>query len=190
MKSRKTKTLLSFPLLLIITSLPFASANAALFYQPVPANIPTLSGTMLILLSLLLMAVSFRLVKKNPGAKHFVISILGIAALLSASGGIKIVSDAFAAAQHEMVAAGGQLPINSFELNTYNNNSGVTQKITDIVLPTSVSEASSSSSAEAAVSIACPDHANANRCQKDAIMPHGSSCVIDCSFGYDGGEGI
>ncbi|KAG1694708.1 hypothetical protein GQR58_006704 [Nymphon striatum] len=63
-------------------------------YSSVGATgIPTLSGTMLIVLSLLLFAVAFRVAKNNGAGKMFV-TLLGVSALFLGSGGIKLVSDA------------------------------------------------------------------------------------------------
>lgn len=58
-------------------------------------SIPTLSGTMLIILSLLLFFVALRVSKqKNTKNKEFFISLIGIFALSSSVGGFKLVSDA------------------------------------------------------------------------------------------------
>ena len=58
-------------------------------------GIPTLSGTMLLVLSLLLLAVAVRVAKqKDSGANKFFIALLGVSALSMGGGGIKLVSDA------------------------------------------------------------------------------------------------
>ncbi len=57
--------------------------------------IPTLSGTMLIVLSLLLFTFAFRVARqKNNSASKFFIALLGITAITTGGGGIKLVTDA------------------------------------------------------------------------------------------------
>ena len=94
-----------------ITLLLFISTNSALaaggtvtFTLPGPASIPTLSGTMLILLSVLLCVVAFRTAKlKKSNINKLFITLLGTGVLVTASSGVKLVSDAH---------AGGGFPIN------------------------------------------------------------------------------
>ncbi len=191
MKTYFSRKSLLYPLAFLLALLPFSSVFAGtsgvLVYAPVASNIPTLSGTMLIILSLLLVAVSFRIAKqKDSGAKHFVITILGVGALISASGSVKLFSDAYAAMSYEMKAAGGQLPVAPLDLNIYNNNSNVAQKISKITLPT---DTSSTASAVVIVTPSlCPDNppqAPAIRCKEGMTVQHGENCVIDCTYSPD-----
>ncbi len=174
-----TQKIFSYPLLLLIINLPFASAfaaNGTLVYAPVvaPAAIPTLGGTMLIVLSLLLFAASFKLAQqKRSSVKHFVVSLLAVGTLLSATGGVKLVSDAQAVSTHPMVAAGGNLPVIGDDLNNYTNNTGVSQEIKSISLPT---EEGSSYCADV-----IPPSSGFPRC-KIGILADGASCSIDCNF--------
>lgn len=62
-------------------------------YRIGATGIPTLSGTMLIVLSLLLFAVAFRVARQKGAGKMFA-TLIGITALSMGGGGIKLVSDA------------------------------------------------------------------------------------------------
>jgi len=79
------------------TSSAFAGATGTMTYSIASTSIPTLSGSMLIVLSLLLFVVAFKVSrqKKSTMNKLFV-TMLGVTALSigSSSGGIKLVSDA------------------------------------------------------------------------------------------------
>ena len=85
----------------ILSSSAFATGGQITFtIQGAPINptaVPTLSGTMLVILSLLLFAVAFRIAKqKNTRAGKFFIALLGVTAIASGSGGVKLVSDTYA----------------------------------------------------------------------------------------------
>ncbi|MGK0271209.1 MAG: hypothetical protein ACI88H_001866 [Cocleimonas sp.] len=84
--------------LTFITFLLFVSANSAFaaggsvtFTRP--TSVPTLSGTMLILLSLLLFVVALRTTKQKNMNKLF-ITLLGTGVLVTAGSGVKLVSNA------------------------------------------------------------------------------------------------
>ena len=88
--------LLSF-LVLINTKSAFAAGGIVTFTLPSssPAAIPTLSGTMLILLSLLLLVVAFRTAKqKKSNINKLFVTFLGTGFLVAAGSGAKLVSDA------------------------------------------------------------------------------------------------
>jgi hypothetical protein len=163
------------------------AANGILVYAPVaPANIPTLGGSMLILLSLLLFAASFKLSKKAPSrSTHLLITFFAVGTFISAGGGIKLISDAHALSTHSMVAAGGNLPIDSYVLNNYTNNTGVSQEILSIVLPEDI--VSEATTANAAPTNDCadttPPSSGFPRCQVNAVLADGQTCSIDCA-GY------
>jgi len=75
------------------------SPGAIIIYGPVgsAAAIPTISGSLLIALAVLLMLVAFRLLKDRPHAgTKLVIAVAAIAALATGAGGIKLVADAHA----------------------------------------------------------------------------------------------
>ena len=91
---------LSLLLLLSPVQLAFASTGpVTMTYSVVnnPTGIPTLSGSMLVVLSLLLFVVTLKMAKqKHSNGGHFLIAALGVTALISAGGGVKIISDAMA----------------------------------------------------------------------------------------------
>ena len=57
-------------------------------------NIPTLSGTMLVVLSLLLFAVAYRITKqKNSATGKLFVTLIGVTAIAMGGSGIKLISD-------------------------------------------------------------------------------------------------
>jgi len=182
-KKSLTRTLLLTLGSLLPLNTVFA-ANGVLVYAPVaPANIPTLGGSMLILLSLLLFAASFKLSKKAPSrSTHLLITLFAVGTFISAGGGIKLISDAHALSTHSMVAAGGNLPIDSYVLNNYTNNTGVGQKIVSIVLPEDiVSEATANAAPTNDCADTTPPSSGFPRCQVNAVLADGQTCSIDCA---------
>ncbi len=86
---------LALPLLLITS--PVFSANITVMYNSGnPVSVPTLSSSMLFILSALLVLVAFRIKKQNNSGTAMIIGTLSIIALLSSAGGIKLISDATA----------------------------------------------------------------------------------------------
>jgi len=78
---------------LIATSSVFATGATATIAAV--AAVPTLSGTMLVVLSLLLFAVAFRVAKqKNGSASKLFLAMTGITALIAGGSGINLVSEA------------------------------------------------------------------------------------------------
>lgn len=71
-------------------------SGAVITYGPVgAASIPTISGSLLIALAVLLMLVAFRLLKDRPhSGTKLVIAVAATAALATGAGGIKLVADA------------------------------------------------------------------------------------------------
>ena len=57
-------------------------------------SVPSLSGSMLVVLSLLLFAVAFRLTRQNKTVNKFMISLLGVGIIVTAGSGIKLISEA------------------------------------------------------------------------------------------------
>ncbi|GAA0420804.1 hypothetical protein GCM10009133_31540 [Cocleimonas flava] len=112
MKKREiffTKVGFSIALSFILTSNVFAGApnpiGTMTYSIPGATAVPTLSGTMLIALSLLLFAVAFRVAKQKGSGKMF-ITLIGVSALSIGGSGIKLVSDAKA-------LMGASLPLNT-----------------------------------------------------------------------------
>ena len=74
---------------------PTPPSGVIITYGPVGTAVPTLSGSMLIALAVLLMLVAFRLLKDRPqSGTRAIIAVTAIAALVSAAGGVKLVADA------------------------------------------------------------------------------------------------
>lgn len=62
-----------------------------------PVSVPALSGPMLMVLSLLLIAVAIKITKQKGGAaSKYIITIVGFTALVVGGGGVKLVSDTYA----------------------------------------------------------------------------------------------
>lgn len=130
---------------MLYSSSIFAGSPGSITVTPIANNaVPTLSGTMLIVLSLLLFAVALRMGvnKKHSGTPMALIGAIGISGLIAASGGIKIVSDAYAdgTGAYETL-----IPIDPFNaqsdtkflipnlLNVVENRSTLNQRITNIL---------------------------------------------------------
>jgi len=139
---QKNKIFNSF--LTVIGALSFSNSAYAgaqgvtIGHEPLnSANIPSLSGTMLIVLCILLAVVSMRLMKNKQGSTFLIVAILG-SALVSGIGGVKMVKDAQAAVfQHTMVSDGAGFGVfpdtrGTNEAVMNNPSNGVLQKIISI----------------------------------------------------------
>jgi hypothetical protein len=92
------------------------STGAVITYGPlsIAAPVPTLSGSLLIALSVLLMLVALRLLKNRPHAgANLVIAVVAVAALATGAGGTKLLADAYAGVLESQMTnpAGGTLEI-------------------------------------------------------------------------------
>jgi len=134
-----------FKLLAVLGLGSFASLAAAgipgaiITYGPVSAasaSIPTISGSLLIALAVLLMLVAFRLLKDRPHAgSKLVIAVAAITALATGAGGIKLVADAHAGAPSQFPMTnedGGTLTLPPGGPFQVFNNTNVTQEIKKI----------------------------------------------------------
>lgn len=126
----------------IISTSAVAGNGPGVIVTPGSANaIPSLSGYMLIVLSLLLFVVAFRISKNQRfnGTPMMLITAIGLGSILSLTGGVKLVSDAEADGGNSGVKV---IPpfqgetffrsISSTGLNIVENNSGAVQRIVDI----------------------------------------------------------
>jgi len=95
-------------LLYILSSTAWAGTST-LFYGPPVTDIPTLSGTMLILLSLLLATIGYRILRQkgNNTSRMMVLSLIAVGALASGVGGVKLVNDADATSAVPLDQPGG-----------------------------------------------------------------------------------
>ena len=93
----------TFAIAVLINSSAFATgANGSIG----GVSVPTLSGSMLIILSLLLFAIAFRLTRQNTRVNKLFVSILGVGMLVSAGSGIKLVSSVDAAPTNILLSTG------------------------------------------------------------------------------------
>ena len=159
-----------FSLIAIISLFATSSAFAGtpvIVFGPV-TNVPTLSGSMLIVLSLLLMVVAVRVTRnKHKNTGKFFITLIGASALLAGAGGVKLISEVNASVAPSITMPQGEsLPIFLSSLNEYLNNSGVTQQVKSIGIAS------------------CDNFPNGsgviNECRVGLVLGVSKQCVIDC----------
>ncbi len=151
--------------------------------------VPSLSGTMLIVLSLLLFIVAFRISKqKGSKNKEFFVTLLGVFALSSSIGGLKVISDVKAGVTIVVPEAltltlstdtTGSAPITGPSTNFYDNSFGVPATITSIdILP-----GFSCNNLRVISTLGKPVDTSAPVCS-DApsinIIPDGAQCQLSC----------
>ncbi len=185
LKNKGTISILMGLFLILISSSVFAGngGNGLLTYAPLanntnPTDVPTLSGIMLIVMSLLLFVVGFRVAKqKNSKAGKFFMTMIGVTALVTGFSGAKMISEVHAGLGGIFlsVAGGGSASIPPDVISIFNNNSGVTQKIISIALPPNCNGTTEVIS----------DFAE---CTVNLNIPNSDSCFIDCQ-NNDGGGG-
>lgn len=117
--------LVIFITLLTFTSSAFATGGTLTFTNLNPTAIPTLSGTMLIVLSLLLFVVAVKISRqKGSNAGKFFVMCLGLGALISGTGGLKLFSDLHASVPTPIIVNNA----GSFDIpddgNIFQNTSG------------------------------------------------------------------
>ncbi|MEB8432810.1 midcut-by-XrtH protein [Cocleimonas sp. KMM 6892] len=177
LKSIVTKT--SFSLLLCLTSISTAMAgsNGSLIYGPLnPTAVPTLSGTMLIILSLLLFVVALKVAKqKGSNAGKFFITLIGASALVTGIGGVKLVSEVDAGLVFNpplVEPAGTTVTIFEGRFNQFVNSTGVAQQIKEINL------------VDNEIEIRCGNYPNGvsvqNECSVGLTLSPNAICNIDC----------
>ncbi len=177
MKNLKLFTLLSLSLL---SSLSIAAPVGNLVYAPAnpPATIPTLSTTMLILMSLLLITVGMYVAKKKniKGGKLFM-TLIGVSTLVAGIAGNNFISNVNAGGSAIPLSnpAGGTVSIFGDTLNEYKNTSGVIQKIISIDLPDVCGGGGEGSQAQAIAANGAP------MCTVGMNVALDGMCEIDCA---------
>ena len=148
---------------------PFVTA-ATLTYGPLTTTgIPTLSGTMLLLLSLLLAFVGYRMLtlKTNDATKMMVVATIGIGAITSGLGGVKLINDAYASALEVVLTDpnGGTVDLTGFNFNNILNATGVEVEIINVAPEGN-----------------CPSYPTGNEgeCVSGLILADNGRCDIDC----------
>ena len=127
-------------LLYILSSAAWAGPGSGSLVYGSVATIPTLSGTMLILLSLLLTTIGYRILRQkgNNASSMMVVSLIAIGALVSGLGGVKLVNEAYATiGSVSLNQPGGgsvEICVNCGE-NAYRNDTEVVLKIKSITKP-------------------------------------------------------
>ena len=128
-----------------------------------PTPVPTLSGIMLMMMALLLAVVGYRILKQkdNHASRMMVLSLIGVGALVSGAGGIKLINDAYASPHisHD-VSAPGTYDVHAWG-NTYNNTSSVILTVTGTDLPGPVCTGT---------------------CREDSTVAPAASCSLNCFF--------
>ena len=124
--------------------------------------VPTLSGVMLMIMALLLAVVGYRVLKQkdNNASRMMVLSLIGVGALVSGAGGIKLINDAYAGFGHEVPAPGQYDIYGGGSVNTYNNTSSATLTVTAIGFQ--------------------QGYLCNGSCAVDATIADGSSCDLTC----------
>ena len=163
-------------LLLNLSSSVFAQAAPAvggvMAFAAVATQVPTLSSSMLIIMSLLIAALAYRLLKKNNHKPtQLIISLIAIGILSFGYGGVRFVNDVYA-------GMAAPIPLtNTWVVNLeagdheYTNNLGVTVKITSMTgIP---------GQDECAIPSFFPSNVNP-QCTVDLEISNGSSCGFNC----------
>jgi hypothetical protein len=149
-------------------------------FEPIGASsIPTLGGTMLILLAVLLGFVAIRQMRSGGGrgsAGMLLVGALVAGTLASGLGGFGLLRHAVAGGGSNTITdpGGATFPINE-GLNVYTNNSGVTQRVADIDFTQLGEEI-----CNGAVPVAELAPNGSPECQEDAQLAQGATCEIDC----------
>ena len=167
------KTIYISSLLLgLLVSTPSQAMPGSLTYHPLSAatGVPTLSGIMLILLGLSLVIVAVRMLKQNTSGSAMLFGIIGVTALMSSGSGVKLLADAYATSALHVelhLAGGGTVHIDDGSVAFFENTSGVTQKISNIILPEN-----------------CPNRngSDPDACIVGLTLDLNDICFIDCSI--------
>ena len=137
-----------------------------------PTAVPSLSGSMLIVLSLLLFAVAYKVAKQKNASKLFV-TLIGVTVLSTGLSGVKIISESF--------ATGNTLPQNDYSLGQtkiidlaryqsyiQNNNTN----------PMTIGEITNFVGWSCAPNM---ERIAAFSCVEGSLLPAGESCGVYCS---------
>ncbi|MEE9326739.1 MAG: midcut-by-XrtH protein [Cocleimonas sp.] len=177
LKNKGTVSIVMGFFLMLISSSVFAGSpvNGLLTYAPLasnanPTDVPTLSGIMLIVMSLLLFVVGFRIAKqKNSKAGKLFMTLISVTALATGFSGAKIISEVHAGLGGIFlsISGGGSVMIPPNVISVFNNNSGVTQKVISITLPPNCNGTAGGI-------------ADLAECTVNLNLPNSNSCFVDC----------
>ncbi len=146
------------------------------------AGIPTLSGSMLVLLSLLLFIVAYRISKQKDTAKSkLFISLLGVTALTVGAGGVKLISEVDAGVDAVVpLDSSGSITLAS-GFNLFVNNDfpeGIT--IIDIVSDGPPTPSFCGVPPAAPEVAARHDGPGPHVCEAGLVLTQGEECAIQC----------
>jgi hypothetical protein len=156
-------------------------------FEPLNASsIPTLGGTMMILLAALLAFIAFRSVRASGGrgsAGVLLVGALAAGSLASGVGGFNLLRDAIASGATGIITPTGPFTfdIQPFQFNQYTNESGGTLRIVEIVPPKGEGTCPA---LEAPVSISELNAAAMPvgvECEVDNQLANTMLCFIDCT---------
>jgi hypothetical protein len=123
---------------LFTSSATLAQTDGSITFTPDTAatSVPTLGGTLLLLLALLLGVIALRQIRHSGNLASFATSALIAGALASAVAGGLLVQESRAGVSTTITDSQGEtFPVNCF-LNVYENQSGVNMTVTAFELPT------------------------------------------------------
>lgn len=162
-----TLLLLSAP---VVAGIPVVVGS--LSYGPNAATeIPALSGTMLLVLSVLIATFGYLIInKKDDGARRMMLfSFVAVGCLASALGGIKLISDAQARnnINHELINKSGIVDVGEWGINVYTNATDIDVRVNLISIDPGH----------------CPNYPSgaADECVLHKIIAVDGQCTIDCS---------
>lgn len=135
--------LLSALLLLTASTTAFAQGlvNGVITFSPTATAVPIFGGFGLMLLGLLMGGAAFRVFRKRTSGHVSAISALAVGALVAATSGVHLVSDAWANSfTYEVITnpAGQTFVVPLHERISYCNESGVEMAVTQLVNPNSL----------------------------------------------------
>lgn len=173
--------------LLLAPGLVFSGVDAgSITFTPLSStatSVPTLGGTLLILLALFLGFIALRSMRNGNGrgsVSSILIGTLALATLLSATGGVSLLTRANAGGGGNIITSpsGQSFSVFSGVFNSYFNDSGVVQQVTSLTLPTgcdlSPTENKQKTILEQKVILSA--------CSLGGQLSDGDSCSVDCTI--------
>jgi hypothetical protein len=154
-------------------------AVGTITFQPLnTSSVPTLGGAMMILLAALLAFIAFRSMRDGKGRGStgmFLVGTLVAGSVLSGLGGLNLMRDAVAGVGNTITNPDGATKDIFKTLNTYNNDSGVTMRVTDITFTDEGERLCNG------VDVAAELAVNGNPdCEVNGQLAQGEACEIDC----------
>jgi len=123
---------ITITLLLLSCSTASLAGPGGVVFGPV-STVPTMSGTMLIILSIFLAFIAFKVMKQRAENKTTLwVTILGTGALLSATGGFHLFDKATASVVAIPITPNITMPLNPTTFNTYRNDTSTPLQVKSI----------------------------------------------------------